>query len=141
MIGLLGSLEDVRSLLLAGMAVARPDLPALGAPGTREQEIAALLSQRMDAGAREVVGRAVEASLSGGGTLDVLAWLRSVEETACRAGLLACGDVTVVAPALAVAGASPSGMSAAERTRSLLPFTVSQRHSALRHWLGVAVGR
>jgi hypothetical protein len=91
----------MRALRLAGMAVARPDLPALGATGTREQEIRALLSQRMDAKARGVVGRAVEAPLAGGGTLDVLGWLRSVEETACRAGLLACGDVTVVAPALA----------------------------------------
>jgi tetratricopeptide (TPR) repeat protein len=140
MISLLGSLEEIRAVLVAGMAVVRPDLPALTAVGPRAQELAQVLSERMDGPSRDSVARAVDTIMAAGGTLDVLGWLRSVEETACRAGLLACGDVTVATNVLAVSGTAPGGLSAAERARSLLPFSVSQRHSALRHWLGVAIG-
>jgi tetratricopeptide (TPR) repeat protein len=139
MIGLLETLEEIRSLMLGGMAVARPDLEPFATTGKDEQSIAQLLASHMDQRARETVALAVEKIVESGGTLDVPAWLKSVEETACRAGLLACGDVTVASSVLAVAGHPPGGLSAAERARSLLPFCVSQRYSALRHWMGVAI--
>jgi hypothetical protein len=139
MVGLLENLEEIRWLLYGGMAVARPDLPVLQALGQEERSVAELLGSRMDQRARESVALAVEKLLEGGGTPDILRWLRSVEETACRAGLLACGDVTVAPSVLAVAGYTPGGLSAAERARALFPFCVSQRYSALRHVMGVAI--
>jgi hypothetical protein len=139
MIGLLDSLEEIRSLLFGGMAVACPDVPALAALGPEEKSVAELLGSHMDQRVRESVALAVEKLLGDGGTPDILGWLRSVEETACRAGLLACGDVTVAPSVLAMAGGTPGGLSAAERTRTLFPFCVSQRYSALRHFMGVAI--
>jgi hypothetical protein len=139
MIGILESLEEIRSLLLGGMAVVRPDLPQLAHLTEEQQAAATLLANRLDQRARESVALAVEKLFEGGGAPDILAWLRSVEETACRAGLLACGDVTVAPSVLAMAGATPGGLSAAERARALFPFSVSQRYSALRHVMGVAI--
>jgi tetratricopeptide (TPR) repeat protein len=139
MVGLLENLEEIRWLLYGGMAVARPDLPVLQDLGQEERSVAELLGSRMDQRARESVALAVEKLLEGGGTLDILRWLRSVEETACRAGLLACGDVTVAPSVLSMAGNTPGGLSAAERARALFPFCVSQRYSALRHCMGVAL--
>jgi tetratricopeptide (TPR) repeat protein len=138
-IGLLDSLEEIRSLLFGGAAAACPDLPALAALGQEEKSVAELLGDRMDQRARESVALAVEKLFGDGGTPDILAWVRSVEETACRAGLLACGDVTVAANVLALAGSTPGGLSAGERARALFPFSVSQRYSALRHFMGVAL--
>ncbi len=139
MIGILESFEDIRSLLVGGMAVVRPDLPLVANLSDEQKAIAELLASRMDQRARESVALAIEKLFDGGATPDILAWLRSVEETACRAGLLACGDVTVASSVLAMAGATPGGLSAAERARSLFPFCVSQRYSALRHVMGVAI--
>ncbi len=139
MIGLLDNLEEIRALLLGGMAVVRPDLPMLAELGEHEREIANLLGSRMDQRARETVAVAIENLFEGEGHIDLVGWLRSVEETACRGALLAGGDVTVAASVLAMAGSTPSGRSAAERARALLPFAVSQRYSALRHGKGVAL--
>ena len=74
-----------------------------------------------------------------GKQLDVVQWARSVEEAACRAALLASGDVTVAGSVLAVAGAPVGGQSAADRARDLLPFTVSRQFAALRKQFGIAV--
>ncbi len=138
-IALLGSRDEVRSLLMAGMSVARPDVPGLAEIGSRAREFAQQIEGRMSEDTRASVGAIVEQLMGDGGALDVFAWLRSVEETAGRAGLLASGNVTVAANVLAIAGASPGGQSAAERARGLLAFCVSERHAALRQWLGVAV--
>ena len=74
-----------------------------------------------------------------GKQLDVLTWARSVEEAACRAALLASGDVTVAGSVLAVAGAPVGGQSAADRARDLLPFTASREFAALRKQFGLSV--
>lgn len=136
-IALLGSRDEVRSLLMGGLAVARPDVPGLAEIGSRAQEFAGQLQDRMSGETRELLGTMVEGLLSGEETLEVFAWLRTVEETASRAGLLASGNVTVAANVLAVAGATPGGQSAAERARALLAFCVSKRHAELRKMLGV----
>lgn len=136
-IALLGSRDEVRSLLMAGMSIARPDLPGLAEIGSRSREFAQQLEGHMSVEVREIVGGIVEKVMAGG-ALDVFAWLRYVEETAGRAGLLASGNLTVAANVLAIAGASPGGQSAAERAKGLIAFCVSQQHAALRQLLGVA---
>jgi tetratricopeptide (TPR) repeat protein len=72
------------------------------------------------------------------GQLDVVDWQRSVERIACRAGMLACGDLNVAARILAVDGRVIGGMSAADRIKDLIPFSISQRYAGLRSALGVA---
>ncbi len=138
-IALLGSRDEVRSLLMGGLAVARPDVPGLAEIGSRAQEFAGQLQARMSDDTRDILGALVEGVLSGEDTLDVFAWLRSVEETASRAGLLASGNVTVAANVLAIAGVSPGGQSAAERAKALLGFCVSKQHADLRQLLGVNI--
>jgi hypothetical protein len=138
-IALLGSRDEVRSLLMGGLAVARPDVPALAEIGSRAQEFASQLHDHMSGEIRDTLGTLVEGLLSGEDTLEVFTWLRTVEEAASRAGLLASGNVTVAANVLAVAGATPGGQSAAERAKALLAFCVSQRHAELRKMLGVEV--
>ena len=138
-ITLLGSRDDIRELMMAGMSVARPDVPGLAELGSRSREFAQQLGGHMTPEVKEVVGGLVEKVMGNGGSLDVFAWLRCVEEAAGRAGLLASSNLTVASNVLAIAGSSPGGQSAAERARGLLAFCASQQHSELRKWLGVAV--
>jgi hypothetical protein len=65
--------------------------------------------------------------------------VRSIERTACRAGLLASGDVNVAARLLAVDGRAVGGLTAADRIRDLLGFSIGSSYARLRRALGVAV--
>jgi tetratricopeptide (TPR) repeat protein len=136
---LLAFYPDVDSLRRLAQAAAASVRPELGA-GLDEaaRALQARLETHLAAEHRERARAAVD-TLYTNGKVDISGWLRSLETTACRAALLISGDVTVAAGVLAITGAPPDGRSARERARQLLPFAVSQTHSALRHLLGIAV--
>ena len=64
-------------------------------------------------------------------------WIRSIELAACRAGLLVCGDITAASRMLAVDGRVVGGLSAADRIRDLVPFSISERCSKVRRAIGI----
>lgn len=122
----------LRSLVTAAIAlVTGGDVPAAVAPLRNE------LAARLDAPRRRALDVAVR-QLTKRGQIDVVDWQRSVERIACRAGMLACGDLNVAARLLAVDGRVIGGMSAADRIKDLIPFSISQRYAGLRSALGVA---
>lgn len=127
----------LQTLLQAAVALVKPELGlALGEFG---DGLRGMLSDRMEPQRKEELAEAVDAMLGCGKQLDVVRWARSVEEAACRAALLASGDVTVASSVLAVAGAPVGGQSAADRARDLLPFAVSREFAALRKQFGISV--
>jgi tetratricopeptide (TPR) repeat protein len=81
----------------------------------------------------------VSAFINSGRNPDLSAWLRGVDHTANRVGLLLSGDVQVAADwtkndMLAIGKEQP-----AERVRQLLKFSVSEDYFALRRELGLAL--
>ncbi len=130
-------LDSLRRLAAAAAAIVHPELGA-GLDDTSRQ-LRDRLDAHLDAPHRARAATAVSELLAAG-TVDIGAWLRSIETTACRAALLVSGDVTVAGSVLAITGAPPDGRTARERARQLLPFAISQPYSALRHLLGIAVG-
>lgn len=128
------ALNDVRSLVVAGIAlVMQSEVPG---------DIATLrsaLAPRVDAVQRLKIQNAVRALGERGGQLDVLRFLRSTERMACRAGLLACGDVNVAAHQVAIDGRALAGLTAADRVKDLIGFSVSEPYARLRSALGIAV--
>jgi tetratricopeptide (TPR) repeat protein len=132
-------LIELEALLRAACAIVRPELPALRELAPRAKQLKALLDPKLDKNARDMLAAAVDQVLARDARLDLLSWARDVETTACRAALLASGDVTVATTALAVSGVLAGGVSARDRTLALLPFGISKRYSALRHFLGVAL--
>jgi hypothetical protein len=71
-----------------------------------------------------------------GGRTNLGRWSQSAEKTACRAGLLLCGDL---ATALGLLEAEEGVMG--ELGRDLVAFSVSERYFALRRGLGLSVGQ
>jgi len=127
---------DLRALVTAGIHL------VIGQTGPLAPDVELArreLAKRLDPAHRAALGTAVRALTDRGGQLDLLAWLRAVERAACRAGLLACGDVTVAARVLSVDGHVVGGLSAADRLRDLVPFSVSPRYAEVRRSLGIAV--
>ncbi len=128
------ALNDVRSLVVAGIAlVMQSDVP--GDIAT----LRAALAPRVDAVQRLKIQNAVRALSDRGGQLDVLRFLRSTERMACRAGLLACGDVNIAAHQVAIDGRALAGLTAADRVKDLIGFSVSEPYARLRSALGIAV--
>lgn len=131
--------RDIGALVRAAVAIARTDgmAPTLDAAG---QELGAQLRRHLgDPGLAEV--RDILAGMHAQGeNIDLYGWARAAETVACRAALIACGDVTVASTLLAVAGGPSAGLSARERLGDLYAFGVSQRCAALQRMLGISAG-
>jgi hypothetical protein len=80
---------------------------------------------------------AIGASSAAGLAARLKSWARSSERIAARAGLLACGNLTLAAR---LTEALPlSGSSAREQVDDLISYSLSDEYAALRERLGVAV--
>jgi tetratricopeptide (TPR) repeat protein len=134
------SLGELEALVRAALALSCPDVPGLPDANARTGKLEQLLAPRLDGAARKVIAETVARLLDDQAPLDLVGWARGVETTACRAGLLASGDVTVASAALAVSGPPVGGLSARDRALALLPFAVSERYAMLRRALGIAAG-
>jgi tetratricopeptide (TPR) repeat protein len=131
------SLRELKVLATAAISL------ALGGAG-RTRESASLeraLGAKLDPPRKAALEAAVRRLTDTGAQLDLARWTRTVEISACRAGLLACEDVTVAARMLAVEGRVRGGLLAADKIKDLVGFSVSQKHAALRTLAGLAVLR
>ena len=129
------TLPELRSVLIAGVAQVLPSsLPADVLP------LRDALHARIDPARRAELERAVQALEARDGRLDLKPWIRAIELASCRAGLLICGDITAAARMLAVDGRVVGGLSAADRIRDLIPFSVSARCAKVRRAIGIDAG-
>jgi hypothetical protein len=69
-----------------------------------------------------------------GGRTNLQRWSAAVEKTACRVGMLLCGDL-LAARGLLEAEEGALG----EHTKDLIAFTTSERYFEIRRQLGIAV--
>jgi tetratricopeptide (TPR) repeat protein len=129
------TLDDLRALVTAAVGVDMRDKTQLPSEVDRTSRD---LGARLGAVRGAALAAAVRSIADRGGQLDLLGWLRAAERAACRAGLLACGDLTTAARVLSVDRHAVAGMSAAERLRDLVPFSVSADYANIRKQLGIA---
>jgi tetratricopeptide (TPR) repeat protein len=128
-------LVELRGLVTAAISI------AIGQSGSLSSAVVAVrqeMAKRLDPDALARVGHALRAIGDRGGQLDLLAWLRATERAACRVGLVACGDLSIAARVLSVDGRIVGGLSAADRLRDLVPFSVGPSYAEVRRTLGIA---
>jgi tetratricopeptide (TPR) repeat protein len=128
------STAELKTLVMAAMGVAMPELSTAGEVSVLRNSLAA----RLGDDERRELSAVVRTIAARGGALDLSRWLRGAESLACRAGLLACGDLTAAARMLAIDGRVIGGMTGAERVRSLVPFSIGADYAALRAAIGVS---
>ncbi len=115
-------------------------VPALPVP----PDLAGAVSERLipirdmldEAGMERLQGY-VQGFVAKASEVNLKRWLRSVEYTMDRAGLLLCGDVAVAARMLKKQ--IPERAMRADRLRALTAFVVSEEHFKLRAHLGTAL--
>ncbi len=133
--------EELSAVTLSSVSIVRPDLVEPQSLGPGGAQLATQLGKHIDGTTKKRLGDAIVRLQSRNAKLSLDQWVRTVERTACRAALLATGDVAVATPLLSVIAGAVGGMTARDRARDLIPFSVSQRYAALRGIVGVRVGR
>ena len=132
------TLADVSSLVLASVRLVIPGI-SVPPPADGESKVAANLSSRLSGENKEAIEDAVERLDARGGKLDLLAWVRHVELTAARAGLLLAGDLRVPMRLMKEESRAIGELSAETKRGDLLAFCGSDAYGKLRERMGVAI--
>jgi tetratricopeptide (TPR) repeat protein len=132
------TLEDLSFLFSAALVAGEcPAWPAASASG-EEKKLARDLSKNMHPGSYERLRAACRAFHPVQHETRLRAWLRGVELTAGRAGLLACGDVSIAVDLVRkhpVQGETRED----DQASDIMGFSVSDEYAKLRGRLGVAI--
>jgi hypothetical protein len=75
-----------------------------------------------------------------GAKANIKRWNQAVEQTACRAGMLVCGDLEIAKKIIGAEPQLPGDLTPQEKMKDLLIYSVSENYSQLRKALGIAVG-
>jgi hypothetical protein len=132
------SVAELSSLVLAAVKLALPKVPASRPIQDGAKHLAARLEQ--EPGATTALASAVADLEARGGTMDIAAYVRGVELTAHRAGLLACGSLSVAMAVLAEEKESRkiANLTFDEKRGELLAFCASPAATELRARVGTA---
>ncbi len=126
----LAYLED---LFLAALRIGAPALPMPAEVRARVDVVRDAILPVLEPAQIASLRFHVSAFVERGGRTNLRAWAHAAELTACRAGLLLCGDLHV---ATAIVASEPNGQ---ERIDDLEAFWTSEHCASLRAQLGFAI--
>jgi hypothetical protein len=132
---LYSSVTDLEDLFLAALLLGSPTLPIAEHLKNRVAPISKGLAPMLDAAQLDALRADFKNFVAEGGRTNLMRWSTSVDKTACRAGLLLCGDLPAAVALLAEEEGAKGPLAA-----DLLGFAVSERHAALRAHLGLKLG-
>lgn len=121
--------EELTELLLAAVQLGLPDGAPSPAPA---RSLRVRLARRLSDEERAALLRAIRRLNERGGQAQIGAWMRSVELTAARAGLLLCGDLAAAAGVVRAESRPIADLSTDERRADLIAFCASEAHLRLR---------
>ncbi len=128
------SVQDLEDLFLAALTLGNPSIPLSVDVKHRVGPIAAAIEPLLQPAQIDALRGHLLRFVEEGGRTNLQRWGAAVDKTACRAGLLLCGDLTSAAAMLkAEEGAN------GELLRDLIAFATSEAHSKLRTQLGIGV--
>ena len=74
-----------------------------------------------------------------GAKANIKRWNQAVELTACRAGLIVCGDLEIAKKILAAEPQLPGDLSAVDKMKELLLYFTSDSYFEVRRQLGIQI--
>jgi len=123
--------EELTKLLFAAVQVSMPQAasrhsdPSVGA-------LRAQIARELSAEERAALDESVRNLDARGGRASIGSWMRSVELTAGRAGLLLCGDLGIATALVRSESRTLGGVTADLRRGDLISFCASRAHASLR---------
>ncbi len=135
------TVTELTVLLFAGIKLVAPDTPS--PPDIDKQIIATAQTLRTYIQPVQLEGlrMVVKRFLAEGAKANIKRWVQTVEITSCRAGLLLCGDLEIAKKIVAAESQqlAPGDLTAQEKLKELLQFSVSEQYYALRTALGITI--
>ena len=132
------TLSELSALVLAGVRLV---IPGISVPpsGDRESRVAERLGARLSSEQKSKLEEIVARLEERGGRLDLLAWIRGVELTAARVGLLLAGDLRTASRIMKDEERSIGDLGADAKRGDLLAFSASEQYGKLRERMGIAI--
>jgi hypothetical protein len=132
------SLNDLTALFLAAVKLALPEVPVPIHAAAAAAKLRKELERHATPALKVELAAAVERLHTRGGKVDLAAWIRGVELTATRAGLVMCGDLAVAMREMKKESRAIADLSLADKRADLLAFSASRDLAELRARLGIA---
>jgi tetratricopeptide (TPR) repeat protein len=123
--------EDLTNLLLAAVEIVMP-APSAPSLGANVRALHARMEKRIGKEDREALAAAVSQLDARGGRASLGSWIRSVELTAARVGLVLCGDLSSAAAIVRAESRSIGGVPTEAKRGDLVAFCASAAHATLR---------
>ncbi len=130
------SLSDLSTLVLSAIKVALPRVVMSNEVDAAARRLEAELDKQGQ-GAKDKLASAVRAMDEHNGKMDLGAWIRGVELTAHRAGLLLAGELAAIIPHMKSEARAIGELSLDDKRGDLLAFCVSRDMATLRGHLGI----
>jgi hypothetical protein len=131
---LFSAVPNLEDLFLAALAIGSPGLPMAEDVKRRVLPLARAFQPLIEPSASDDLRRSFLRFVEAGGRTNLQRWSAAVEKTACRAGLLVCGDLRIAFRRLA----AEEGL-LGELAKDLIVFSTSERYFQLRERLGIAL--
>jgi hypothetical protein len=133
------TVTELTVLLFTGIKLVAPDAPS--PPDIEKQIVSTATALRKYIQPRELEGlrMVVKKFLAEGAKANIKRWVQTVDITACRAGLLLCGDMDIAKKIIAAEPQQPGDLTAQEKLKELLQFSVSEEYYHLRNALGITI--
>ncbi len=134
------TLNELKVVLFAGVKIVIPDFVTPPEMAQAVNSTAMELVKHMQPVQRESLRLVVQKWIEDGAKADLRRWMQATEITACRVGLLLCGDLEIAKKIIAAEQQLPGDESPAEKVKEVLVFSVSEQYFALRKAIGIAIG-
>lgn len=132
---LFSSVPDLEDLFLAALIIGSPRLPIAADMKQRVTPIARAIEPLLEPPQMDALRASFMTFVEEGGRTNLQRWSAAADKTACRVGMLLCGDLPTACGVLQ----SEEGR-LGDFSKDLLLFTLSDRYGELRKQLGIAVG-
>lgn len=131
---------ELTQLFFAGLRMVLPDAPVPSESAQSIDVTAKALAPLMQPTAQEGLRHVVKKFMETKSAINIKRWMQSTELTACRAGLLMCGDLEIAKKILMIEPQMPGDLTPQEKITELVVFSVSNDYFQLRKTLGLAIG-
>ncbi len=131
------TLADLSALVLASVRLVVPGI-TVPPPAEGGSRVGDVLGERLAPEAKDRLAATVSKLNARGGRLDLLAWIRSIELTASRAGLLLAGDLRTAMRLTKDERRAIADLSPETKRGDLLGFCASEAYGQLRERMGIA---
>jgi len=131
------TLADLSALVLASVRLVVPGI-TVPPPAEGGSRVGDVLGERLAPEAKDRLAATVSKLNARGGRLDLLAWIRSIELTASRAGLLLAGDLRTAMRLTKDERRAIADLSPETKRGDILGFCASEAYGQLRERMGIA---